>query len=170
MGGFDSHAQQNSYYSTAKQYHARTRNWLPLLYLLVDVAITNSYILYKEGVPSKKLSHVEFQEEIARGLLRGPGAILRERPLRQSAMAVDSHTKSGQKDTVEGHSWGKLSNYRHCQVCTLKLSSGKPRNALSELSTNVPRRPPQRRQNVRRTIHICRLCELPICYNSHCWE
>jgi hypothetical protein len=58
MGGSDSHVQQNSYYSTAKHYH--TYNWLPLLYLLIDAAVTNSYILYEEGVSGKKLSHVEF--------------------------------------------------------------------------------------------------------------
>jgi hypothetical protein len=101
MGGSNSHAQQNSYYSTAKHSHAR--NWLPLLYLLIDAAITNSCILYKEGVSGKKLSHVEFQTEIAFGLLRGADTFLRERLPRHPRGSINLHTKTAQKDAFQGH-------------------------------------------------------------------
>jgi hypothetical protein len=108
MGESDSYMQQNSYYSTAKHYHAR--NWLPLLYLLVDAAITNSYILYKQGITDNKLSHIEFQTEIAFALLRRSDAILQQRLPRHPNSCIDLHTKSVQKDAFQGHSWGELPN------------------------------------------------------------
>jgi Transposase IS4 len=105
MGGSDSHAQQSSYYSTAQHYHQR--NWLPLFYMLIDAAVTNSYILYKHSDASKtgkKLTHVEFQQEIAKALLRGPGAILRKRLPRHPLKAAVPHTKSVPKAAFDGHS------------------------------------------------------------------
>jgi hypothetical protein len=116
MGGSDNHAKQNSYYLTAVHYHRRS--WLPLFYFLLDAAVTNSYILYKIGVQDKKkLSHVEFQEEITRNLLRGPGAILRQRPARHFKASSNPYTKTVRKGTDQGHAWGKLDSYRRCQVC-----------------------------------------------------
>jgi Transposase IS4 len=167
MGGSDSHAQQNSYYSTAKHYHAR--NWLPLLYLLIDAAITNSYILYKEGVSGKKLSHVEFQTEIAFALLRGSDAILRQRLPRHPTGCIDLHTKSVQKDALQGHSRGELPIQRRCEVCSPGKPHGRPRKALQELSNNVPHSVEQSVQKPHRTIHCCKQCRVPVCYNSRCW-
>jgi hypothetical protein len=127
MGGSDSHAQQNSYYSTAQHYHRR--NWLPLFYLLIDAAITNSYILYKlfKG-PNKRnrLTHVQFQESVARGLLRGPGAILRRRQPRHPCDYPALRTSTVRKEAVNGHTWGKLGTYRQCAVYT---PYGKPGGA-----------------------------------------
>jgi Transposase IS4 len=132
MGGSDNHAKQNSYYSTAVHYHRRS--WLPLFYFLLDAAVTNSYILYKTGAKDKKkLSYIEFQEEIARSLLRGPGAILRQRLPRPPKASCNPHTKTVRKATDQGHGWGKLSSYRRCQVCSPSKRPGRPkreRNAL----------------------------------------
>ena len=58
MGGADNHIRLNSLYLTGQHYHRR--NWLPLFYLLIDAAVTNSYILYRLGVSGKQLSHVKF--------------------------------------------------------------------------------------------------------------
>jgi Transposase IS4 len=114
MGGSDNHAKQNSYYSTAVHYHRRS--WLPLFYFLLDAAITISYILYKIGFKGKKkLSYVEFQEEIARNLLRGPGAIVRQRPAQHPRASSNTHTKTVRKGTDKGHAWSKLESLQSTQ-------------------------------------------------------
>jgi hypothetical protein len=113
MGGSDNHAKQNSYYSTGTHYHRR--NWLALFYFLINAAVTNSYNLYKIGYISKeKLSHAEFQEEIARDLLRGPGAILRQRRPRPPHGSLNPYTKAVHKEGFEGHHWAELETYRYC--------------------------------------------------------
>jgi hypothetical protein len=116
MDGSDNYTKQNSYYWTARQYHRR--NWLPLFYFLRDAAVTNSHILYKISFKGKnRLSRVQFQEEIARNLVRGPGAILQQGRPRPPKASSNPHTKSVRKGTYQGHEWGKLDSYCRCQVC-----------------------------------------------------
>jgi Transposase IS4 len=151
MGGSDNHAKQNSFYSTAQHYHRR--NWLPLFYMLLDGAVTNAYILYKQGIIDHKLSHAEFQEEIARGLLRAPGAILRRRrpnPISNRNSVVKATRKNGER----GHYWTKLDTYRVCQVCSAGTRRrGRKRHALQETSGNVPDSANRGRRTVHRTIY-----------------
>jgi Transposase IS4 len=169
MGGSDNHAKQNSYYSTAVHYHRR--NGLPLFYFLLDAAITNSYILYKLGAKGKKkLSHVKFQEQIARSLLRGPGAILRQRRPRPPKASIHPHTKIAQKDDYKGHSWASLDSYRRCQVCNPNAKRGRPRKAFQEHSVNVPGNAKRSKKCIHQTIHACSKSSIPICHNSRCWE
>jgi hypothetical protein len=171
MGGSDNHAKQNSYYLTAVHYHRRS--WLPLFYFLLDAAVMNSYIVYKIGVQDKKkLSYVEFQEEIARNLLRGPGAILRQRPARHFKASSNPHTKTVRKGTDQGHAWGKLDSYRCCQVCNppkKRGPKGSQRKALQELPVNAPNNAKSSRSTGHRTVHSCIKCDILICHNSHCW-
>jgi Transposase IS4 len=172
MGGSDNHAKQNSYYSTAQHHHLR--DWLPLIYLLIDAAVTNSYILYKLGFKGlKKLTHVDFQEEIARSLLRDAGAILRQRRPRPPNASCDPNTKPVRKGTDQGHAWGKLDTYRRCRVCHPPQKPGpkkRDRNALQELSVNAPNNKKSSGKAVHRTVHECIKCSIPICRNSHCWD
>ena len=78
INNLDNHVKLNSSYSVSQHYHRR--NWLSLFYLLIDVTITNAYILYKlDSKEDKKLSHIQFQEEITQSLLRESGIILRQR-------------------------------------------------------------------------------------------
>jgi hypothetical protein len=163
--------QRYSYYSTAVHYHRHS--WLPLFYFLLDAAVTNSYILYKiDATGKKKLSHVEFQEEIARSLLRGPGAILRQRPPRHPKASCDPHTKTVRKEAYQGHAWDKLGSYRRCQVCNSLKRPERPkraRNALQELSVNAPNNEKSSGKAIHRTGHECIKYSISICCNSHCW-
>ena len=168
IGGADNHVRLNSLYSTAQHYHRR--NWLLLLYLLLDAAVTNSYILYKLGISGKQLSHVNFQEQIARELLRGPGAILRQRIPRHPRAPSDPHTKPARKEGFEGHSWVKGGTYRQCRVCNPRKQEGRPRGALQELSVNVPDQASRSRIGLHRTVYSCSKCGIPICYKSRCWD
>jgi len=170
MGGSDNHAKLNSFYSTSQHYHRR--NWLPLFYLLLDAAVTNAYILYKQSVKNNKLSHAEFQEEIAIGLLRTPGAILRRRRPNLATSNRNSRAKTVRKSSYKGHDWTKLDTYRVCQVCSSsnKQRGRKTRRALQETSGNVPDSVNIGKRTRHQTIYSCSKCSIPICYNSHCWE
>ncbi len=167
MGGSDNHAKLNSYYSVSQHYHRR--NWLPLFYLLIDAAVTNVYILYKLGSKDRKLSHAQFQKEIAQSLLRGPGAILRQRPPRPPKARCDLRTKSVPKDSHKGHSWVKENDYRYCAVCNPASKKGRPRKALQEMSTNAPNKGNPSRKGIHRTMWSCSKCGISICHNSRCW-
>jgi len=167
MGGSDSHAQQNNYYSTSRHWHCR--NWLPLFFLLIDAAVTNSYILYKLayiGEIQNRLSHAAFQEEIARHLLNNPGAVLRRRLPTQTNQSLDFSSKIVCKEATYGHSWGAIPSQRQCYVCCPPKRPGKPRKALQEISSNMERV----QLSTHRTTHCCTHCKVPICYNSRCWE
>ena len=111
MGGSDNHAKLNSYYTTSRHHHRR--NWFPLFFFLIDAAVTNAYILYelanedredRNGRRIQILSHAEFQEEIAKNLLRGPGAILRQRRPRPPQKSSAPQAKSVRKGSYKGHS------------------------------------------------------------------
>jgi Transposase IS4 len=100
IGGSDSHTQQNSYYSTANHRHLRV--WWPLFYFILNAAITNSYVLYKEHIQKaqkrvKMLSHAEFQEKIALDLLSQPEAVLRRRQLAHSTRRSAPHLNRVQR-------------------------------------------------------------------------
>ncbi|GLD62686.1 piggyBac transposable element-derived protein 4 [Lates japonicus] len=68
MGGVGLSDQLIQYYSVCR----KTNKWYrTLLWHFVDIATTNSYILYKEQCSASKkkpMSHLEFMEELAAGL------------------------------------------------------------------------------------------------------
>ena len=177
MGGSDNHAKLNSYYTTSRHHHRR--NWFPLFFFLIDAAVTNAYILYelanegrknRNGRRIKILSHAEFQEEIAKNLLRGPGAILRQRRPRPPLKSCAPHTKSVRKGSDKGHSWVKLDNYRRCQVCDPTTKRGRPSIALTERSINAPRPAKRSKKGIRHSRWSCGKCNIAICYKSRCWD
>jgi hypothetical protein len=174
MGGSDNHAKLNSFFSTGRHHHRR--NWFPLLYFIFDAAITNAYILYKLSNQDNKrkiLSHAEFQEEIARELLRNPRAILRHRPPRHPKKSCKTPTKSVRKEASEGHAWVESDKYRRCQVCHPPQKRGpkkRERNALEELSVNALNSAKDPRSSIRRTQWSCVSCDIPICHDSRCWD
>jgi hypothetical protein len=119
-----------------------------------------------------RLSHVQFQEEIARNLLRGPGAILRQRRPRPPKASSNPHNKSVSKGTYRGHEWGKLDSYRRCQVCNppkKRGPKGSEQKVLQELPVNAPNSAKSSRSTGHRTVHYCIKYDIPICHNSHCW-
>jgi hypothetical protein len=171
MGGFNLHAQYSSYYSTGQHYHER--NWLPLFYMLIDAAVTNSYILCKQaGVKDgkKMLTHVAFQEALAKSLLRGPGAILRKRrprPPKSVSLPIQNQCVKAPLKDIHGADWLTTANVGSAILIKAK---GVKRKALDEISNNIPISKEQLKKGTRRTIRFCTNCDVPICYNSHSWE
>ena len=103
-------------------------------------------------------------------LLRGPGAILRQRIPRPSKAPSDPHTKPARKEDFEGHSWVKRGTYRQCRVCNPRKKMGRPREALQELSVNVPDPASRSRMSMHRALYSCSKCDIPTCYKSRCWD
>jgi Transposase IS4 len=172
MGGADSHAQQNSYYSTAKHWHRR--NWWPLFFFLVDAAVTNSYLLYKllqkQQGNEKPLSHVAFQTEIALKLLRQATAILRKRSTHRPK-PDELYNPTDAKEAVQGHRLVKQGPPRACRACQcVQPRPGRPRGALQEISGNADPVLRRAKRKVIRTSYICGPCGLPICNSSKCFQ
>ena len=67
MGGVDLSDQLTSYHSFG---HRTVKWWRRVFFHLIDTTIVNAYILYKESTQStRKLTHVNFRVELAKGLL-----------------------------------------------------------------------------------------------------
>ena len=71
MGGVDLSDQLTSYHSFG---HRTVKWWRRVFFHLIDTTIVNAYILYKESTQStRKLTHVNFRVELAKGLLQQAG-------------------------------------------------------------------------------------------------
>lgn len=71
MGGVDLYDQLASYYSFE---HRTVKWWRRVFFHLLDTAIVNAYILYTQSTQSsRKLTHLEFRVELAKGLLQEAG-------------------------------------------------------------------------------------------------
>lgn len=164
MGGADLHAQLNSSYSTSEHWHRRT--WWPLFYMLIDAAITNSYVLCKQA--GLQIAHVELQELVAYALLENPACILRNR-VQISTNACQSffepHTL---KRDFFGHKWEKFPDgtRKRCVVC----AQNRRRTPLEEISGNSTSKQDCKRDTVIRTVYFCTKCVTALCFNSHCWQ
>ena len=67
MDDLDNYIKLNLYNLINRHYHQR--NWLSLFYLLINVTITNVYILYKLDNKDKLFLYIQFQEQIIQSLL-----------------------------------------------------------------------------------------------------
>ena len=65
MNGVDRSDQLIKYYNVLRQTH---KYWKTLFLHFIDIAIVNSYIIYKEVHPRGKLSHFSFRETLVRQL------------------------------------------------------------------------------------------------------
>ena len=67
MGGVDKADQYSAYYLFGKQ---SVKWWKKLMFWLLEVAIVNSYILYKATVDNP-LSHSNYRQKLILGLCTG---------------------------------------------------------------------------------------------------
>lgn len=135
------------YYSIAKHYHLR--NWLSLFYLLLDAAITNSYISLQ-----------------TRYCFKSDRQTLIRNTSRRDCKNISPRTWSYSLSTTSKDS-RRL--YRFYHIIRLQR-----RIPWSFLGKGIILSPPNglnlRTKDTPRTIHFCTKCEIPICYNSHCWD
>ena len=166
MSNSDNYTRLNSYYLISRHYHRR--NWLSLFYFLIDVVVTNVYILYKLDNKDRKFLHIQFQKEVIRSLFRELETILRQRRPRSSKVIYHLRTRPVSKDSYKRHSWVKEDSYRRCKSYNLSRKADRLRKALQELSINVPNSTRRSKQDIHYTKWSCNKCNISICYNSRC--
>ena len=132
MGGSDGNQQQRQYYSTP--HHTDRRYWWVLFMFILHAAVLNAYLLYKVDFPESKMTHSEFQREIALHLLRNP--------VGNTHRGLYSFTNDNPSVPRPAHRWTELPKRQTCDPCR---RAGRKRKALGDITNtaNKKRRPPQ---------------------------
>ncbi|SLM35791.1 PiggyBac transposable element-derived protein [Lasallia pustulata] len=163
MGGSDGNAQGRAYYSPETRSF---RYWWPLFKFLIDASILNAYILWKLQYPASKLSHVEFQHQIALALLRSPAGTGRKRA---TIVQVIGRKDKGLAELE--HDWILRQKRAYCQICCVNKDRPlreRKRKPLGKIEGNVVKRP---RQRGPQTLWGCKGCQgSACCRNASCWE
>jgi len=111
MGGVDHSDQMIKYYEVLRQ---TKKYWKTLFFHMVDLAVVNSFILYKTVHPQEKISHYQFREKLVRALC----------PI--ASVAVSRATTPGSggrpaRDTTVTHYLVRGEGKRNCVYCQIKL-------------------------------------------------
>ena len=144
MGGVDKSDQMKATY--AIDHRSRSKFYLRIFFDLLDTSVVNSYIIYQKILElrhEKPMKHIEFRQQLVRGLLGSYSSRLIP-SLQQSRKRkyVQSQAK-----TSTNHIPTWLESRKRCKVCSSKKI---------ESRTNV----------------FCHECEAPLCFGSHrnCFE
>lgn len=169
MGGVDIADQYRSYYNVQITAH---RNWFPLFYGLLDIAIVNSFLLAKTALSthSKRLIHRDFRFDLVEALVkRGhteihslsvsisqPTKELNARQLIATLTgSIQSHKNQADSDPTVFYgptALSKSSALRRVMVNSDLANSGK----LPGIRLLVGRHVPTRSQESRFTCFLCR--------------
>lgn len=154
MGGSDGNAQQRASGSPAK--HRDVRYWWPLFGFMLEACVLNTYILFKLDKPKSKVSHREFQRQVAFALLRNPAG--------QSKQRAVPELNRKRKFAGPEHEWEHLPNKKRCTVCTENRIMRKP---LQPISAN-----PSKRKRPAETRWGCKHpnCSKKAICKPGCWE
>ena len=103
--------------STVYRYPHKSRKWWKTVFFhMLQITITNSYIMYRE-ISNSKISHLEFYKIIVKNLL---GEETRQSKEQQSANHnpdyIDDERKCGKRERC--HECGKLTMYK-CDTCRI---------------------------------------------------
>jgi hypothetical protein len=132
MGGVDQHD-----YLRMARYSVQTahvfKKWYKLFFLaMLDMTLVNSYILWKLSIgDSNKLTHAQFQEQVALGLVdvrlnvNGIRTRRAKSPMATPVPATHSHRRH---EIAEGYA-GRDKRYKRCFVC-----GAEGKKAFSEFS------------------------------------
>ena len=170
MGWVDSNAQlRASYYPDVKDRRA----WWRLFLFLLTASVVNTYILYRKLNPDSKLTHFEFQEEIAKCLLQHPiPARIRSAKLKITPSTPQDLTALWEDSELKesGHRLVRRPKRTHCHYCkeegVVRSSIPQKRKALAEMDPNVerPKTGPKRiRSRAPQTSWQCEKCGEAIC-------
>jgi len=66
MGGVDRFGHLNNMYAAGRRSN---RWWVPIFWWLVNAAITNAWILYNASSRHDSITHLQFVEKVAKGLI-----------------------------------------------------------------------------------------------------
>ena len=145
MNGVDKADQLRAFYCVQK---TRLKNWMPLLYLLVDFTIVNCYLISTSSCrksfdrPWSSGVHKQYRLELANALL----GQTQPRPIRTAPSKGLSI-----RTTPERHQMIKLGPLRTCFVCILvnrgqRRTRRTSRKVLGERPVNITTAPPPERR------------------------
>lgn len=185
MHGVDITDQFRSYFRTERRCK---KNWKPLLYFLLDVAVVNAYRLSAYCNSDSRLfttsrKHFRFQNALAIALMRrcedrrlGNKVKVTTfgRNQLQQPKLVDFVVNSEERlhKQVKG-------NQKECKACQValrcRLTSKPERKPLTEVKRTILNENSgivKRRSSARpaRTNYYCELCNIPLCNNARCWD
>ena len=155
MSGVDDNAQMCSYYHPDIYSH---KYWWPLWLFILCAAVVNSYILYMTKHPESKMTHKQWQQEIALSLMGNQAGRLR------TALKNDNNCSSA--GPILKHQRTHLSKTLYCTPCGVNKRTSKSRKPLGSIDDNMRRRRPPR------SIYGCsnHACEgKSACRNEACW-
>lgn len=144
MGGVDKFDQYMSPYSISQKSR---RWWIKLFYYMVDTAIVNSYILYKESCNKNKkkyITHLEFRSRLTDELI-GNFSCRKKSTTSPHEQINKKKRKLSTNNNFTGvdHLPKFIDKYRRCKMCSTKVK--------------------EKRSNM-----ICSLCEVTLC--KKCFE
>ena len=108
MGGVD---KADQYYQYYKHPHRSGKWWKRILFHLLDVCITNAYVVYKEAHPDTKKDTLDFRLDIIDGLLK-------DWPMNQSRRGRRSSRERPDRLTGQLHIPGRAQGRPDCVVCS----------------------------------------------------
>jgi Transposase IS4 len=168
MNGSDLCQQVWNYFTTTA--HPHSRNWWPLLWMIIDASIAN--VLYIFRLKGFKITHTQLQERLGLQLLRNPASVNRKR---DSRSFVTTPRPSLLKRPADEHQWERISR-RYCVVCKppgqRRGLGSRRRAALKELGINTIRTQPlsRKRKRGKSTRWGCYQCNVALCHTSDCWQ
>lgn len=147
MGGVDTFDQIKSTYSVGRR---SKRWWLRIFYFVLDLSITNAFLIYGKNCNTTKLSNLEFRVALSRGLIGGFTSRKRHYDgsnyiNRKKVTLSDNYQKSQHMvppetrfTNVGDHMPCELPSYKRCRMCSTKLHD-------------------------KRSKIMCRKCNVPLC-------
>jgi hypothetical protein len=162
MGGSDRAAQQLVTYAEDIK---SLKYWFSLLRFYLSASAMNSFRLWQLANPESKLTHYEFQSQIALELMRNP-----EGQAQARRRASKIHISGSKKNSHEmpTHSWLPYEMKSYCKVC--EITRNRPsRPALGAIDVNIVAG--KKRKRGSQTYWGCTGCpESHICRTKECWS
>ena len=144
MGGSDGNAQVRANYQS--KIIARVWPWSLTVCLLLAGCVYNAYHLYKlihtneKGKIDeigKRMTHEDFQHQIAMKLLENPQVFGRKRP---STVSISTTSTGFTMPQENKHRLVRMSKRGYCNVCKITKERPARRQALGEIDTNGKKR------------------------------
>jgi hypothetical protein len=148
MGGVDLANQFREAYETHKPSF---RNWWPLFYWLIDVAIVNSYRIHKLHIGKKSLTQLQFRISLYYKLLG-----YSEKAKLQSLRVGLGGKRVFNPENERLHYWEKRLKRATCAWCAFDL---KCKRVLGKDPKGVPKR----------SQGGCCFCNVPLYKEGECW-
>lgn len=152
MGGVDRSDQLAKYYTITR----KTMKWWKKLALhIINISITNAYILYKKYTTGNKLSHYDFRKELARDLISRYVSRMNRKGRRPTGAPENRLTQRHFPALIPAQENAK--NKHPCRKCVVCNTNSGKRHAPGQSRKRIESR------------YWCPDCEKPLCV-SECFK